>query len=238
MDYFPDNKLLHYTTKLPKNFKLLGELEVGLFEIQFPVSWCNVGKDEAILFYGAPGIGNTYKNISPPYGLYDNPETLIKQINAAITLTDDKQHLKFVYNEIFKKVSIHYAFSAKGRIYLKMSTRLAEILGFEWEKRDANLDRGHREDHVPLERWIALMESVPLGSTRAYDSRFMLDSHGLVDLYFISVNPNDKGVLTGGNVCDLQRGFYSLLVYCDIIEETVVGDSKVPILRIVNINGK
>ena len=119
-----------------------------------------------------------------------------------------------------------------------MYAGLAEIFGFEWEKRDVNLDKENTEEHVAIERLVAIMKSVSLGSTRAYDSRLMLNPHGLVDFYFIFVSLTDKGTFTGGNVCDLQRGFYLLFVFCDIIEKTVVGDSKVPLLRIVNINGK
>ena len=44
--------------------------------------------------------------------------------------------------------------------------------------------------------------------------------------------------VTGSNVCDLQRGFYSLFVYCDVVEHVVVGDVKALLLRTVNINGK
>ena len=39
-------------------------------------------------------------------------------------------------------------------------------------------------------------------------------------------------------MCDLQRGFYSLYVYCDIVEPTVVGDVKVSLLICVSISGK
>ena len=44
--------------------------------------------------------------------------------------------------------------------------------------------------------------------------------------------------VTGSNVCDLQRGFYSLFVYCDVVEHVVVGDVKASLLRTVNITGK
>ena len=44
--------------------------------------------------------------------------------------------------------------------------------------------------------------------------------------------------VTGSNVCDLQRGFYSFFVYCDAVEHVVVGDVKAPLLRTVNITGK
>ena len=38
-------------------------------------------------------------------------------------------------------------------------------------------------------------------------------------------------------VADIRRGIYSLYVYCSICREVIVGDSKVPILRIVPIQG-
>ena len=43
---------------------------------------------------------------------------------------------------------------------------------------------------------------------------------------------------TGSSICDLQRSFYSLFVYCDVVEHVVVGDVKAPFLRTVNIAGK
>lgn len=40
------------------------------------------------------------------------------------------------------------------------------------------------------------------------------------------------------NVCDLNRGFYSMYVYCDVLEHVPVGDARVPLLRIVDVSGK
>lgn len=31
----------------------------------------------------------------------------------------------------------------------------------------------------------------------------------------------------GSRVCDLQRGFHSMFVYCDIVEHVIVGDHEV-----------
>lgn len=39
-------------------------------------------------------------------------------------------------------------------------------------------------------------------------------------------------------VSDVQRGFYSLYVYCDLCQPQIVGDSYVPLLRIVEAKGK
>jgi hypothetical protein len=42
MNYFPDNTLTHYTTKLPKIMDLDGTWEIGLAEIQYPSSAGNI----------------------------------------------------------------------------------------------------------------------------------------------------------------------------------------------------
>ena len=38
-------------------------------------------------------------------------------------------------------------------------------------------------------------------------------------------------------VCDIQRGVYSIYVFCDVYKENTIGDTKVPLLQIVPIRG-
>jgi hypothetical protein len=40
------------------------------------------------------------------------------------------------------------------------------------------------------------------------------------------------------NVVDINRGFYSMYIYCDVLEWVAVGDIVAPLLRVVNIEGK
>ncbi len=47
----------------------------------------------------------------------------------------------------------------------------------------------------------------------------------------------EEGQHTGNKPVDLQGGFYSLYVYCDLLEPRIVGDAQVPLLRIVPIEG-
>ena len=42
MNYFPENKVNNFTTKLPQNIELSGDWEVGLVSVQFPVNWTNL----------------------------------------------------------------------------------------------------------------------------------------------------------------------------------------------------
>ena len=51
MNYFPNNTLTHYTTKLPKIMDLDGTWQIGLAEIHYPHSWYNVKNKEAWLIF-------------------------------------------------------------------------------------------------------------------------------------------------------------------------------------------
>ena len=60
-------------------------------------------------------------------------------------------------------------------------------------------------------------------------------------IYTSPENENEKGfttVIEAESVIDLAQGFYALYVYASIVEPRVVGDSVVPLLRIVPIEGK
>ena len=77
MDTFPENTLTQYVTKLPDRFDLLGECEVGLSEIQYPISWYNVSKEDVQLemYHVDSSMSSSnaaLHDISPPPGHYDS----------------------------------------------------------------------------------------------------------------------------------------------------------------------
>ena len=55
---------------------------------------------------------------------------------------------------------------------------------------------------------------------------------------FVKLTIEGETFITALNVCDLQKGFYSLFAYCDVVAHVVVGAVKAPLLRTVNINGR
>jgi hypothetical protein len=46
MDYFPDNTLTHFTTRLHQIMDFDGLWEIGVAEIQYPHSWYSFKKGE------------------------------------------------------------------------------------------------------------------------------------------------------------------------------------------------
>jgi hypothetical protein len=54
----------------------------------------------------------------------------------------------------------------------------------------------------------------------------------------VALGPEDALSYTASGASDLKRGFYSLFIYCDVVEPVDVGDIKAPLLRVVNISGR
>jgi hypothetical protein len=204
MDFFPDNTLSTYVTKLPQPFDLKGEWEVGLSEIQFPITWYNVKEKEARMYYLSTPKGEQIvemTDISPPHGHYSSANILIDQINEAM---GTKKEIEFTYNEISQKITIKFVDESTDT-FLAIAKPLAELMGFDLE------------DLQKLSPDVVMSKAEDL---------IAIHSSG------------DKKSYTGSRVCDLQRGFYAIYVYCDLVEPTVVGDVKVPLLRTVNISGR
>ena len=108
MDFYPNNTLANYITKLHQLVDLTGEWEVWLSEIQYPISWYNISKHEAKMFMKLDEQ-KIIADISPPEGLYDTADILVKQINSSIARVEEKNNLiRFHCNEMTKKISIEY----------------------------------------------------------------------------------------------------------------------------------
>ena len=96
MDTFPENIQTQYVTKLPDIFDLFGEWEVGLSEIQYPISWYNVSKEDVQLeMYNIDSSSSSgtavVHDVSPPQEHYNSPDALVKQINATIASKESKK---------------------------------------------------------------------------------------------------------------------------------------------------
>ena len=258
MNYYPNNTLANYVTKLPHSFDLPGEWEVGLSEIQFPISWYNVTDRESHMFLllldsDVPEL----VDVSPPPGHYERPDQLVKQINDALLAAEnnlatrfaydekivrvtpgqnhpenhsrgtsnDVESVRFSYNPISKRISADFK-DRNQIVTVQMSKDLCQLLGFDWQS---------AEEYAAKLRSIEDDESIDdlsKSDVKQKARKFTENGNGLVELL------PGKSSYTAERVCDLQRGFYSLFVYCDVVEPTVVGDFKVPLLRTVNIDGR
>ena len=85
MDYYPQNTVAQYTTKLNSQIELEGEWEVGLAEISFPFEIENVLEGECY-FSLYNDEENTKKTITIPLGYYGTFDELLTRLKVAQTM--------------------------------------------------------------------------------------------------------------------------------------------------------
>ena len=178
LEYFPDNTLTHFITKLPRTIDLDGGWEVGLAEIQYPHTWYNVRENDGWMVILDRTNTSDFRKFKVSEGYYPTPQALVKAINDAIKEADPEKRVRLEYNRITEKVSVRL----EENISFFLKGSMQRLLG---------LDGEHHQEYAEA-----------------------------------------------GQVIDMNQGFYSLYVYCNLIEPRVVGDSHVPLLRIVPVQGK
>ena len=82
IEYFEDNKVNNFVTKLPQSIELTGNWEVGLLDIQFPVNWNNSttaqGKEIITLY------DERHQAVKLQGGYYKSGEDLVQKLNLLL----------------------------------------------------------------------------------------------------------------------------------------------------------
>ena len=187
MNYYPNNTLTQYTTRLANAISLSGDWEVGLVEIHYQHSWQNLDDIEGRFIYtqlvpvsGAPpAYIRQLLQLSP--GNYDSIENLVRAINDCIKEVVNEHDLDeyptFSYNPITKRLNGDINDGAE----LHLSPALCAILGIDksqnpikplncksyplrWTSSQAcDINRGFSSMYV----YCDALEHVPVGDTKA-----------------------------------------------------------------------
>jgi len=172
-EYYPDNTVARYTTKLANKIELEGDWEVGLTEISIPSAVDNVmqGRCYYDIYFGDT---TTRRVILPPA----NHKSMYTLITA-------------LYEEQYKVTGIDNL-----------------VVSFAYENDNVSLHIAH-DVQVQFSGDLALI----LGLDK--DVKYSGDT----ETFSTSLNaPN----------------VHSVYVYCDILEHVAVGDTRAPLLRIVD----
>jgi len=136
--YFPDNTMTEFTTKLSSTIELTNEWEVGLAEIMFPRSWYTLPKEGLIVLADYRG-GNmdckldeerdTIVKIKLKGGFYNSMEQLSEELNLASNRAFAQVYgippLEFRYKPITRRIYI----TLPGGMSVKFPPSLLSILG-------------------------------------------------------------------------------------------------------------
>ena len=134
---FPNNQAGHFFVKLPQTIDVSSHYEVGLVEIQFPNSFCNVEEDDMWIQYYPP----VEEGVEPkgplhlvvPPGMYRSLDAIIiaveRQILYIETIEGKRGIITLNYNKTSKKTSIKL--NEQGA-EMRMSEKLKKLLGFPY----------------------------------------------------------------------------------------------------------
>lgn len=121
-NYFPENKISHFITRLPAPVELKGEWEVGLVEFIYPHTWYNVNQNNNLFGFDLNDQKSPFGRRIPP-GFYESVDDILK----AMSIEEIKNKISFTYDPHTKKVCIN----VKDKTKLILHEGIAQMLGFE-----------------------------------------------------------------------------------------------------------
>ena len=196
MQYFPDNSVAKFKTRLENPISLSGNWEVGLFEVQYVRSWYTIGSKEGWFRYDRfDNDAHEVDSLYVPEGFYSSIEEIVEIIN----------------NQILKAAGQYGADEYPVFHYISLKRKVIAFLNF------GDIIKFSK----PLACLLGLIE----------------DQNPVCHLKF-DVNVPKRIHWEAKNSCDLNKGLYSLYVYCDILEHVPIGDVRAPLLRVVEVCGK
>ena len=189
MNYFPQNTLTSFKTRLAQPLDLKGYWEVGLAEIQYPFTWFNVNEGDlwAKLTLGGNNLSYNDEAYDPgasaditiKSGYYPTIDKLLEYIWGAKRMISRGDMFKIAHDVLDGRITITIAAGMR----VTLSPSLMTLLGFD-------------------------------------KTEFTSGKH------------------TGNRMVDVLQGFYSIYLYCPLVEPRMVGDVRVSLLRIIPIKGK
>ena len=216
VDFYPDNTLTQFRTKLKEDITLQGDWEVGLSEIIYPKSWYNITRDQQVAitctdcsevtppFASKPNRRTYTKIVFIAAGYYRSMQDIIVELNKVLGqayaepvedwregdtnyYVNQEARPMFTFNPATNKVSV----LVHGKTAMWFSPNLRQILGLTDKKHEIMHNRRKRPKNIEAER-----------------------------------------------TSDVECGRHALYVYCDLLECVPVGDTAAPLLRIVDIDGQ
>jgi hypothetical protein len=204
MEYYPDNTLTKYTTKLHDTVSLQGEWEVGLSEIIFPKKFYNVDSHQSVkVLYVSydklqsgdyDGINELESMVYIRPGYYSNIGSLVNEVNESLANHNlEQQQFENYPNRLRKDGCPRFVYQSDLNVVSAEMVPYCEII-------------------------------ISDGLRQIFGFRpFQLNNW----------SPMAKQIHASDEIC-LEGDRRTLYVYCDILENVPVGDTLAPLLRTID----
>lgn len=226
MDIFPDNTVASFRTKLPGPLELgLGDWEVGLSEIILPKTWNNItGRDHAHIAVVTDAKTPKRLNIPIPQGRYASVKNLLGTCNNALRAAGVKE---VTFRTLPDRSTIGLEIT-QGVSSVILGRDIAFKLGFSKFAFSGPLDLPSK-----LQVELSLKSEVPEAVVVVVedDSLHQPLAFGLTKSKKKKTTTLQRVIYVTSEMPKLDQG--AIFIYCDLVRARPVGDSVVPLLRVL-----
>jgi len=233
-----ENKISKFRAALPYRIRLEGDWLVGLAEILYTNSYANVtdGDMSKIRLFYAPTNEWIIVKVNPGY--YSSITDLIAAINRGIekgakyldTLLDDRPRNLNIVDAQLTQDTYKYLVRNRNDFGIIELDAIRAVDG-------VNMRETFKHERLDSVKFIFDGERVGV----KFSSKTVLAVE-LSDGLKHTLGFNDQFITIDRNIAtfypDIKAGFESLYVYCNIIENQIVGNALAPLLRVVNLQGQ
>ena len=99
-EFFPNNKISSYTTKLAREIELYDDYEIGLSSIHFPLTYFNVQKNELRVFK----VDKSVTLVSADNNIISSTEIIKDHLKSFYTIPEGRYNSETMVQEMFKKL--------------------------------------------------------------------------------------------------------------------------------------
>lgn len=226
VNFYPGNTLTRFTTRLHDTVELNGEWEMGLSEIQFPRTWYNIPTGESWISFEGFEIDDV---VNVPQRVYDPRSMDTSPPIERVTVNMPAGHYSTLAKVIdVLNVSIIAAFDKTIKEWVSVGitkniTRRPP--SFKYNERSGKVYATLPK--LMTAKMSPVMETI-LGFASKQNPIPVKQLPEGVDEHVV------KGMLVG----DVHGGIHNMFVYCDLLEHVPVGDTKAPLLRVVETRGE
>ncbi len=204
-----ESETSNFTVRLPRKLDLNGKWEVALVEIQYPHSWNNIRPSQTENCIEVTFANKLTIQIHVPVGYYGTIHELLSAIEYG------KQKAGDTITSVIKQRKPSKAKKFRKKLHVGHAKDV--VFGFQL-RFDETLKR------VACKLFPAKIVSIKFSPRLQYM------------LGFESPTIRKSKQLAAFQP-DLRGGFYSLYVYCNLVEPQIVGNVIAPLLRNVHIEG-
>lgn len=231
MKLYPSNTVAQYQTLLPQRIELEGKWEVGLVEFSYPVSWYNIGPEEWFQMHAFSwdsdflridvGEGKMFLK----EGHYGSAAELIQEMKSVWT--------KY-WSDLEQTMKDRGVVTSSNKKTVPAGTQLSYIDRATMQREDEHMI--HSMDYNSL-RFEFNEKTHRVKLHLKYPEHHLEMSPNLQDILAIRKKNFGHFSYSSETEIDLNRARHNIFVYCDVIEDNIVGDVRAPLLRSTTVRG-